>query len=964
MRQGGAVVAALGAAAAVAIGVVAPEGAVGDSPTPITTCDTATVQAAITAGGDYTFQCGGTILTPVSTSNPAEHVPFVVPSGDTVTLDATNAPSTVTLQGTESQVFEVDGGDLTLNSVTVQHGLALGTAGTPGTSGTTGAAGSNGAAGKAGSAPGGPSAGMSGKPGKQGGNGTKAGAGTDGLGGAIYQLGGEVTLDDDIFQSDNAEGGAGGAGGTGGNGGLGGSGGLGGAGYYDPSSGAQSGGEGGGNGADGGPGGNGANGGAGGNGMGGAIYSTGTLTIQDSLFTADGAMGGNGGVAGAGGFGGSGGAGGTGGSGAQNPTGRGSDGAEAGVAGNGMDTGDGGANGAGGRAGGGAIYATGSLTLISDNFGDDGAAGGDGGFVTGGREGGTGGNGGNGGAGGSPCGTGGGATGSGSGGNGGTQQPGGRGGSATGGAVATVAGASTTGVQYGAAGGQDAVTAGLGGQGNGAYFGAPHGNPGDRGGPGGSSETLECTGAPGAPAGTGGTAGTNGAATPAGTSGTATNKDYDGSTPAPEGPVNVTPPSISGPTQPVQGDTLTAVPGTWDPETTGSELSYQWEDCDSSGAECAAIAGATATSYTLTFADAGSTIVVLETATGSNGGVSAPGASEATAVVLPLPPAIVMLPSTSGPLLSGQTLTLTQGTWSNDPTTVSDVWEDCDATGAGCEPIAGATGLSYLLAASDVGHTIRVSETASNAGGPAASPAVSDPTAVVQEPVPPPSATKPSPGGEPPVISGSAIVDTTLTSSTGAWSGNPAPTFAYQWQKCGSSCDPIGGATGSSYKIAPGDAGARLRVVVTATNSAGSASATSAETSTVKAAGPSAASIKSLLESILAPSGSAAKIASIRKHGGYSFTFKAPVAGRLQISWRPPLKIAHDAGKKLSLPPVIAGLSVVFHKAGGAKVKALLSAQGRKDLKKATALKLDATGTFTPTGQSAVTASKSFTLKK
>src|SRR5437762_6317567 len=64
--------------------------------------------------------------------------------------------------------------------------------------------------------------------------------------------------------------------------------------------------------------------------------------------------------------------------------------------------------------------------------------------------------------------------------------------------------------------------------------------------------------------------------------------------------------------------------------------------------------------------------------------------------------------------------------------------------------------------------------------------------------------------------------------------------YAYQWQRCesgGAACGAIVGATGSSYLVAGGDAGMTLRVAVTASNSAGSATATSAATAVVQQSG-------------------------------------------------------------------------------------------------------------------------------
>jgi hypothetical protein len=76
-----------------------------------------------------------------------------------------------------------------------------------------------------------------------------------------------------------------------------------------------------------------------------------------------------------------------------------------------------------------------------------------------------------------------------------------------------------------------------------------------------------------------------------------------------------------------------------------------------------------------------------------------------------------------------------------------------------------------------------------------------------------------------PLISGTTAVGSTLTTTTGTWTGSPTITYAYQWLRGGT---PIGGANASSYPLVSGDAGATITVAVTASNSAGSAGATSA----------------------------------------------------------------------------------------------------------------------------------------
>jgi Rv2525c-like, glycoside hydrolase-like domain len=90
------------------------------------------------------------------------------------------------------------------------------------------------------------------------------------------------------------------------------------------------------------------------------------------------------------------------------------------------------------------------------------------------------------------------------------------------------------------------------------------------------------------------------------------------------------------------------------------------------------------------------------------------------------PPVELAPPSISGRPDQGQTLLEAHGTWSNDPTSFGYRWEDCNSAGGGCAAIPSATAQRYALRASDMGHTLRVQETARNAagsGGPATSAA-------------------------------------------------------------------------------------------------------------------------------------------------------------------------------------------------------------------------------------------------
>ena len=127
------------------------------------------------------------------------------------------------------------------------------------------------------------------------------------------------------------------------------------------------------------------------------------------------------------------------------------------------------------------------------------------------------------------------------------------------------------------------------------------------------------------------------------------------------------------------------------------------------------------------------------------------------------------LPTISGTAEQGQTLTEQHGSWTNEPIGYAYQWEGCDTAGNNCTAIAAATGQSYTLAAADVGHTVRVQETASNAGGES-SPATSAATAIVQAPS---SGGAGSEGG-----SGGSSSSTTTTATTATTSQLTQPLSA------------------------------------------------------------------------------------------------------------------------------------------------------------------------------------------
>lgn len=85
--------------------------------------------------------------------------------------------------------------------------------------------------------------------------------------------------------------------------------------------------------------------------------------------------------------------------------------------------------------------------------------------------------------------------------------------------------------------------------------------------------------------------------------------------------------------------------------------------------------------------------------------------------------------------MPGQTLIEAHGTWPGAPSSYSYQWEDCSGTGYSCVAISGATGQAYTLQTTDIGHEIRVIETAAYPGGPGI-PAISPASTEVMSPVP------------------------------------------------------------------------------------------------------------------------------------------------------------------------------------------------------------------------------------
>jgi|GEM_PF-2540223 len=167
---------------------------------------------------------------------------------------------------------------------------------------------------------------------------------------------------------------------------------------------------------------------------------------------------------------------------------------------------------------------------------------------------------------------------------------------------------------------------------------------------------------------------------------------------APSALSNTAAPTITGTT--TLGSVLTATNGTW--SATPDSYTYQW---NRSGA---AISGATSQTYTIVSADVGAPVTVTVTAikatytngTATSASVTPTGTSFSNSA----------LPVISGTQTTGQTLTVSNGTWSQTPDSYAYQWNRDGAA------IAGATAQTYVLQTYDQGLPITAVVTATKSG--------------------------------------------------------------------------------------------------------------------------------------------------------------------------------------------------------------------------------------------------------
>ena len=284
------------------------------------------------------------------------------------------------------------------------------------------------------------------------------------------------------------------------------------------------------------------------------------------------------------------------------------------------------------------------------------------------------------------------------------------------------------------------------------------------------------------------------------------------------GPSSSAPPVVAFVIQ--QGRQLTGAVGSW----SGSgpiKYAYQWHRCDTAGAHCKSIRGATGRTYTLVAKDVGHTIGFGVRATDRTGTRKAyasrvgPVAGPKARLVSTGQPTVIGVPK------EGQTLQVSAGSWSPTPTTIEYQWQRCNPNGRLCKPLPGATASTYAVTAADTGHALLAVVHATVGAASQDAVSVATPSAAIAQ------TTGPASGGLP-TVTGIGKQGKQLTGSTGVWSGSGVIGYGYQWYRCdaaGAHCKSVHGATKPTYTLVAKDVGQTLGFAVHATDATGTATA-------------------------------------------------------------------------------------------------------------------------------------------
>jgi hypothetical protein len=215
---------------------------------------------------------------------------------------------------------------------------------------------------------------------------------------------------------------------------------------------------------------------------------------------------------------------------------------------------------------------------------------------------------------------------------------------------------------------------------------------------------------------------------------------------------------------------------------------------------------------------------------------TASGAADTAVPVNQGPPTLV------GAAVEGGVLDAHHGRWQSDTAvSIAYQWRRCLADGTGCADIPSATDRIYTPGTADVGHALRVVESATNRSGSAAAQSAAT-LAVTALPAAGPHNTAL------PTVAGSPVAGGRLAATNGAWTGTAPIRFSYRWRRCSLSGGDCAETSAGSrvYRPSAGDVSRTLRVLVFATGPAGTAAALSSPTARIARASSPAPQNRSL----------------------------------------------------------------------------------------------------------------------
>ena len=269
---------------------------------------------------------------------------------------------------------------------------------------------------------------------------------------------------------------------------------------------------------------------------------------------------------------------------------------------------------------------------------------------------------------------------------------------------------------------------------------------------------------------------------------------------------------------------LTSTKGVWN--VSNANFTYQWNRCTLlTGGDCAAIAGATSSSYSPTTEDVSSFVSSTVSANPLVAGfVSGTAASTPVGPILSQP-IQVGATTLSGAAVEGETLTVNVGRiFASPKANVTYVWQKCAGSSiTTCTAIPGETSNSLTVLPAYNSTYLRVVPTIQNELGGIIVPSSS--IGPVVKPTSPINSDAPSIVGDP-------LIGSVVQGINGTWSATPLADYVTGWLKCSSnsvsSCVDVPSNISNSLTLGLADAGKRIAFKVTGKNRIGSTTAISA----------------------------------------------------------------------------------------------------------------------------------------